>query len=80
MAAHHSWYTAMKCGFCGNDFDPSEAETACGSCPLVKGCHLVRCPYCSYEMPPESRLISWLRNLKAQLQVHKIKDAKEFTK
>ena len=54
----------MKCGFCGGEFNPEEAETACGSCPLVKGCHLVRCPHCGYEMPPEAKLITLLRNLK----------------
>lgn len=54
----------MKCGFCGGEFNPAEAETACGSCPLVKGCHLVRCPRCGYEMPPEAKLITLLRNLK----------------
>ena len=54
----------MKCGFCGGEFNPGEAETACGSCPLVKGCHLVRCPRCGYEMPPEAKLITLLRNLK----------------
>lgn len=80
MAAHYARDTAMKCGFCGYDFDPSEAEIACGGCPLVKGCHLVRCPCCSYEMPPEAKLIGWLRSLKAQLQVQEIKDVKESTK
>jgi len=70
----------MKCGFCGYDFDPSEAESACGGCPLAKGCHLMRCPRCGYEMPPEAKLIGWLRSLKAQLQVHEIKDAKESIK
>jgi len=54
----------MKCGFCGYEFGPEEAGTACGSCPLVKGCNLVRCPRCGYEMPPEAKLIIWLRNLK----------------
>lgn len=54
----------MKCGFCGGEFNPEAAETACGSCPLVKGCHLVRCPYCGYEMPPEAKLITLLRKLK----------------
>ncbi len=54
----------MKCGFCGYEFGPEEAGTACGSCPLVKGCHLVRCPRCGYEMPPEAKLITLLRNLK----------------
>jgi rubredoxin len=52
----------MKCGFCDYEFDPDEAETACQSCPLVKGCHLIRCPQCGYEMPPEPKLITWLRN------------------
>jgi len=70
----------MKCGFCRYEFDISEAETACGNCPLVKGCHLVRCPRCGYEMPPEARLISWLRRLKVKLQTHEIKDSKESTK
>ncbi len=70
----------MKCGFCGYEFDISEAETACGNCPLVKGCHLVRCPRCGYEMPPESRLISWLSSVKAQLQARVITDSKESTK
>lgn len=54
----------MKCGFCGNEFDPAQANMACGSCPLVKGCHLVRCPRCGYEMPPEAKLVRWLNGLK----------------
>lgn len=54
----------MRCGFCGGDFDPNEAGTACNGCPLVKGCHLVRCPRCGYEMPPEAKLLTWLRSLK----------------
>jgi rubredoxin len=55
----------MKCGFCGFDFDPASAEAACGSCPLVKGCSLVRCPHCGYEMPPEAKLVRWLRWLRS---------------
>lgn len=54
----------MKCGFCGYEFDPAQANSACGRCPLVKGCHLVRCPRCGYEMPPEAKLIRWLSGLK----------------
>jgi len=53
----------MKCGFCGYEFNSEEAETACRSCPLVKGCRLVRCPQCGYEMPPEPKLVAWLRKL-----------------
>jgi hypothetical protein len=54
----------MRCGFCGLEFDIHQAEQACGACPLVKGCHLVRCPRCGYEMPPEGKLVGWLGRLK----------------
>ncbi len=54
----------MKCGLCGYEFDPNQAGTVCGGCPLVRGCQLVRCPRCGYEMPPEAKLIGWLRNLR----------------
>jgi len=54
----------MKCGMCGYEFDAAAAETACNGCPLVKGCHLVRCPRCGYEMPPEAKLVGWLRQLR----------------
>ncbi len=47
----------IRCSFCGYEFEQSEAETACGGCPLVRGCHLIRCPRCGYEMPPPSALL-----------------------
>ncbi len=54
----------MRCGLCGYEFEPSAANTACSGCPLVRGCRLVRCPRFGYEMPPESKLLSWLNRLK----------------
>ena len=51
----------MICSFCGYTFDPAEAQEACEACPLHRGCHLIRCPRCNYEMPPESKLLGWLR-------------------
>jgi len=27
-------------------------------------CHLIRCPHCGYEMPPEAKLGGWLRRLR----------------
>jgi hypothetical protein len=70
----------MKCGYCGHEFGPEEAGTACGSCPLVKGCHLVRCPRCGYEMPPEAKLITLLRNLKNSTITRTGKTVKEKSK
>ncbi len=54
----------MKCGFCGYEFDPADAQSACNGCPLMPGCHLLRCPRCGYEMPPEAGLITLLRKLR----------------
>jgi rubredoxin len=51
----------VKCSFCGYEFDPADGTSACGGCPLVKGCHLLRCPRCGYEMPPEAKLLRWWR-------------------
>ena len=58
----------MKCGLCQYEFDPTAADIACKGCPLVAGCHLVRCPRCGYEMPPEAKLIGWLRKLRDHRQ------------
>lgn len=58
----------MRCDFCGYDFGPNEAESACIGCPLGQGCQLVRCPRCGYEMPPEARLVKWMRSLQRSLR------------
>ncbi len=58
----------MNCSFCGLDFDMSQADLACTGCPLVKGCRLIRCPRCGYEMPPESKLVNWMRGWNARLK------------
>ncbi|MBM3499967.1 MAG: transposase [Armatimonadetes bacterium] len=49
----------MICGFCRHEFTVEEAEAGCRSCPL-RGCGLVKCPRCGYEMPPEP---AWLQRL-----------------
>lgn len=51
----------MKCGMCGRRFHDQEAIQTCTSCPIVSNCGLVRCPYCGYEMPPEPKLVQWLK-------------------
>ncbi|MGB8648185.1 MAG: hypothetical protein WCF84_23310 [Anaerolineae bacterium] len=53
----------IRCGFCGCEFDPAAAPVACAACPVARGCHLIRCPHCGYEMPPEPALFKWFRRL-----------------
>jgi hypothetical protein len=62
----------MHCSMCGHEFEPAEAGVACAGCPLVPGCHLLRCPRCGYEMPPEAKLVSLIRKLRthAPLRTH----------
>ncbi len=67
----------MKCGFCGYEFDAGDAVIACQGCPLHRGCHLIRCPRCNYEMPPESRVAAWLRGLGRRKQGKGVETAKE---
>jgi len=50
----------MKCGLCGSEFDERNAAACRDGCPLSSGCRLVRCPHCSYEMPPEPK---WLQKI-----------------
>ena len=61
----------MRCGFCGHEFDASDAQSSCAACPVAGGCHMVRCPRCGYEMPPEAKLIRWLRTLRERFMQHK---------
>lgn len=48
----------MKCTLCGHEFDEEKAQKACKTCPMTKGCKLIRCPNCGFETPPEPK---WLK-------------------
>ena len=67
----------MKCGFCDYEFTPAEAENACTGCPLVPECHLLRCPRCGYEMPPEAKLLTLVRKLREHARSRHTSDTKE---
>jgi Fe2+ transport system protein FeoA len=47
---------------CGHTFDPS-LHIACKSCPLNKGCSLICCPQCGFEMVDidQSKIVQLLR-------------------
>ena len=41
------------CPLCGVDF---EGATCHSSCPMSKGCAMVRCPQCGYEFVEDGRV------------------------
>jgi rubredoxin len=54
----------MKCPLCGLEFQQEEGTAACANCPLSKGCNMVRCPNCDYEIPLETGLVKALKSLR----------------
>jgi len=51
----------MKCSLCGYIFKENEAARSCSGCSLIKGCKLVKCPNCGFEMPPEPKWAGLLK-------------------
>ena len=50
------------CPLCGTDFTGAECHA---SCPMSRGCAMVRCPHCGYEFVESGRfvdmLLRWIR-------------------
>jgi Fe2+ transport system protein FeoA len=44
----------LTCPFCGHEFDAGE-NAACQTCPMHRGCSLVCCPACGYQMADARR-------------------------
>lgn len=51
----------FTCALCGARF--THGEKVCGSCPLNRGCDVVRCPNCGYQFPRESAIVRWVTRL-----------------
>ena len=67
----------MRCGLCGYEFDANDAQMACGACPVAGHCGLIRCPRCGYEMPPEAKLVGWLRQLSRRRRRHEAEEVRK---
>jgi len=65
----------MRCGLCGYEFDATDAQRA--SCPVAGHCGLIRCPRCGYEMPPEAKLLGWLRRLAERRRRHEVEEVRK---
>lgn len=60
----------MKCTLCGNEFNEKDAEGACKNCPIMKGCRLIKCPNCGFEIPLEPK---WIKNFKKERKINENK-------
>ncbi len=53
---------AYECPLCGTDFTGAACHS---SCPMSKGCTMVRCPHCGYEFVESGKftdmLLRWIR-------------------
>jgi hypothetical protein len=47
-----------ECPLCGTDFTGAECRP---SCPMARGCSMVRCPRCNYEFVESGRFVDMLR-------------------
>lgn len=52
----------MKCPLCSCEFDEPD-RSKCTSCGRFSSCNLQRCPKCGYEIPPETKLETFVRGL-----------------
>ena len=48
------------CPLCGLEFEEANCHS---SCPLAKGCLMVRCPRCLYEFVQDGKVASLFRRL-----------------
>ena len=61
-----------KCSFCGLEYAPEDAKSACNNCPLGTICTHQCCPNCGYL---ESEAPTWLIRLKNWLNWRDADDA-----
>ena len=47
-----------ECPLCATDFEESDCHS---SCPLARGCTMVRCPHCGYEFVESGKIADMLR-------------------
>ena len=48
----------FECPLCNTDFEGTECHS---SCPMSKGCAMVRCPHCGYEFVESGRITDMLK-------------------
>ena len=51
---------AVTCPLCGTQYGEAEGRACHAGCPIERGCQLLACPHCGYEVPAPTRLTRWL--------------------
>lgn len=51
----------MKCSYCSREFNESDAAASCLGCGKRTGCGMIKCPFCGYETPRETK---WIKSIK----------------
>lgn len=52
--------TDYTCPLCTHAFSGANCHS---SCPMSKGCKMIRCPRCGYEFVEEGIVANWLRRI-----------------
>ena len=59
--------STFQCPLCALEFEGAFCH---GSCPMAKGCAMVRCPRCSYEFVQDGSLAAFVRRLFTRRETH----------
>ena len=62
----------MKCPLCGLEFREEDGKKACQGCLMSKGCDMIKCPNCGYDIPAEPKIIKVLRAWKEKRNGRKV--------
>jgi len=50
----------LTCALCGATYTEAEGRACHRACALARGCVLLACPRCGYEVPGPTRVTRWL--------------------
>lgn len=57
-----SEFREYNCPLCSNTFG-GNGEKCHSSCPMSKGCNMIKCPRCNYEFVEDSSIVNMFRKL-----------------
>lgn len=55
-------YRTYTCPLCSASFG-GNGESCHSSCPMSRGCSMIKCPRCNYEFVEDSSIVNFFRKL-----------------